>query len=84
MRPVPSPFRARPPVPHDRCEHCAAAVHRVWLVPGDVLNSCADCYRQAAGRDPVHEQGHSTAAWHPAPRPGRRPAFSARPRVRVP
>lgn len=44
----------------DRCEHCGDAVTRVWLVPGDSLNSCRRCYVAATGRQPVHDQGHST------------------------
>ncbi|MDP9435714.1 MAG: hypothetical protein M3P93_11175 [Actinomycetota bacterium] len=47
-------------VPRDRCEHCDVLVHRVWLVPGDVLNSCAACYRSMTGSAPVHDLGHST------------------------
>ena len=49
-------------VPRDRCEHCGALVHRVWLVPGDVLNSCAACYHRLAGTAPVHDLGHTTDA----------------------
>lgn len=46
--------------PSDTCEHCGAVVDRVWLVPGDVLDSCAACYTEATGQAPVHEQGHSS------------------------
>lgn len=53
-------FAVRRRTATDLCEHCGADVHRVWLVPGDVLNSCADCYRSTTGRAPVHEQGHSS------------------------
>ena len=35
-------------------------VERVWLVPGDVLDSCAGCYQTATGIAPVYEQGHSS------------------------
>lgn len=58
-------FPVRRALPVDVCEHCGDRVDRVWLVPGDVLDSCARCFEQAAGRPPVHEQGHST---RPAPR----------------
>lgn len=53
-------FAVRRRTPADRCEHCGAEVDRVWLVPGDVLNSCRDCYRSATGSEPVHGQGHSS------------------------
>lgn len=53
-------FSRQRPVPADRCERCGAMVRRVWLVPGDVLNSCAGCFERATGRQPVHGQGHST------------------------
>jgi ribosome-binding protein aMBF1 (putative translation factor) len=59
----------------DECEHCGRSVHRVWLVPGDVLDSCGDCYREATGREPVHAQGHSTVRRLPD-RPRARPAAS--------
>lgn len=45
----------------DRCEHCGDDVDRVWLVPGDVLNSCDACFRRATGRAPVHGHGFSSA-----------------------
>lgn len=76
-------FRVVPPGRHDLCEHCNSLVSRVWLVPGDVLNSCADCYAAIAGQPPVYEQGHSTQqvailTSRPAPsftrEEGRRPA----------
>jgi hypothetical protein len=54
-------FRRARQLPTDRCEHCDRLVYRVWLVPGDVLDSCAACFRAAAGRAPVHELGHSSA-----------------------
>ena len=69
----PDVFALRRSTPTDVCEHCGADVARVWLVPGDVLNSCRDCYRASTGRLPVHEQGHTSAA--PA-RPGRSRAAS--------
>jgi len=50
--------------PADTCEHCGEVVDRVWLVPGDVLDSCAACFTAAAGHPPVHEQGHSSPAPH--------------------
>ena len=54
-------FAPRPRTPPtDVCEHCGAAVDRVWLVPGDVLDSCASCFTAATGRQPVHAQGHSS------------------------
>jgi len=31
----------------------------VWLVPGDVLDSCRACHAEATGQLPVHEQGHT-------------------------
>lgn len=63
----------------DRCEHCSATVGRVWLVPGDVLNSCRDCYEAATGRPPAHEQGHSSAPVPPVPaRPAPRASFYLR------
>ena len=55
-------FSVRRRLPADLCEHCGELVERVWLVPGDVLDSCAGCYEQAVGRAPVHEQGHSRPA----------------------
>lgn len=58
--------RRRTP-PADRCEHCDRYVERVWLVPGDVLNSCRSCYQRATGRIPVHEQGHTSEPGAPAP-----------------
>lgn len=54
------PFAPRRRVPTDRCEHCGEGVERVWLVPGDVLDSCAACFRAATGRAPLHEHGHSS------------------------
>lgn len=76
--------RRRPSRPADRCEHCGQDVDRVWLVPGDVLNSCRACFQRLCGRQPVHAQGHSSAPGSAAPysRPasfhqradGRRPA----------
>jgi len=45
----------------DLCEHCGAGVDRVWLVPGDVLNSCETCFQRATGRAPVHAHGFSSA-----------------------
>ncbi len=48
--------------PADTCEHCGEVVDRVWLVPGDVLDSCAACFLGATGHPPVHEQGHSSPA----------------------
>ena len=63
-------FAVRRTLPADVCEHCCGAVDRVWLVPGDVLNSCQECYRCATGQLPVHEQGHST--------PGTLPVATAR------
>ena len=47
-------------VPRDRCGHCDRLAVRVWLVPGDVLDSCRACYSMATGREPVHAQGHTT------------------------
>ena len=55
-------FPVRRLLPSDLCEHCEQLVDRVWLVPGDVLDSCAACFEAAAGRPPIHEQGHSRAA----------------------
>ena len=49
------------------CEHCGADEDRVWLVPGDVLNSCRTCYLRATGRLPVEAQGHSSEPAPPAP-----------------
>lgn len=66
-------FRRRRPGLHDLCERCGRTVGRVWLVPGDVLNSCASCFEQQAGRPPVHGQGHSTA---PPSLSGPRPSAS--------
>lgn len=70
-------FAVRRQVPGDLCEHCGAEVERVWLVPGDVLNSCRDCYRAVTGRLPLHEQGHSSGAPE-RPRPGRAASFYLR------
>ncbi len=70
---MPSLFPLRRSTPTDRCEHCGELVERVWLVPGDVLNSCADCFSRATGRRPVHEQGHSSA---PPPPPAALPRAS--------
>lgn len=53
-------FTVRRRAAADVCGHCGAQVERVWLVPGDVLDSCRDCYRTTTGRLPVHEQGHSS------------------------
>ena len=53
-------FTPRRPARCDRCEQCGQAVLRVWLVPGDILNSCARCFTEATGRPPVQAQGHST------------------------
>lgn len=50
----------RPRVPNDRCDHCGSTVDRVWLVPGDVVDSCRDCFTALTGREPVHAQGHSS------------------------
>ena len=47
-------------LPLDRCGHCDRLAARVWLVPGDVLDSCRDCFVASTGREPVHAQGHST------------------------
>ncbi len=58
-------------VASDICEHCGDQVERVWLVPGDVLNSCSACYQRATGRAPVHGHGYSNP---PAARPVGRPA----------
>ena len=76
-------FAVRREQAHDRCEHCDRLVGRVWLVPGDVLNSCAACFQRATGRSPVDAQGHTTvpevlvrrapARWHQRI-DGRRPA----------
>lgn len=52
-------FTARQRRSTARCEHCLRTVPRVWLVPGDVLDSCADCYAEVMGEQPVHEQGHA-------------------------
>ena len=65
-------FSARRRPPADRCEHCGDVVDRVWLVPGDVLNSCRACYALVTGASPVHEQGHSSGA--AVARPVRGPA----------
>jgi hypothetical protein len=64
-------FARTRPSATDVCEHCGDGVDRVWLVPGDVLNSCSACFRRATGRAPVHGQGFSTA---PRPRPAGRVA----------
>lgn len=64
---APDVFRLRRRPPVDACGHCHAVVPRVWLVPGDVLDSCAACYERATGRLPVHEQGHSSAPASPPP-----------------
>lgn len=53
-------FAPRQSVPVDRCGHCDAVVDRVWFVPGDVEQSCRDCYVEAMGSEPVHHQGHSS------------------------
>ena len=70
-RPV---FRVRRELPADACEHCGQVVARVWLVPGDVLDSCAVCFERAAGRPPVHEHGHTTTSTAAAARPAGRAA----------
>ena len=62
-------FSPRRTTPADHCEHCGDLVDRVWLVPGDVLNSCRACFSLVTGEIPVHEQGHSSAA--PVARPVR-------------
>lgn len=54
-------FARRQQLPTDRCEHCGHLVHRVWLVPGDVLDSCASCFSAATGHPPVHDLGHTSA-----------------------
>ena len=64
-------FAVRQVMAADRCEHCERDVHRVWLVPGDVLNSCRACFVAATGQQPVHGLGHSTPAQEPV-RPARR------------
>jgi hypothetical protein len=72
----------RPRYQAQACEHCEASVERVWLVPGDVLNSCAACFREATGQEPLPERGFSRVGAQPAgPRAsfyvrvdGRRPA----------
>lgn len=69
-------FAARSRCPTDRCEHCDVEVERVWLVPGDVLNSCHDCYRSATGAAPRHELGHTSPP--PPPRPYARASFHQR------
>ncbi len=53
-------FAVRRRLPGDVCEQCGAVVDRVWLVPGDVLDSCAACFQSATGQLPVYEQGHSS------------------------
>lgn len=53
-------FASRRPAGGDCCEHCGDEVDRVWLVPGDVLNSCERCFRRATGRAPVHGHGFSS------------------------
>lgn len=69
-------FRRPRAVASDVCEHCGADVDRVWLVPGDVLNSCSACFRRATGRAPVHDQGYSSP---PLARPvGRAASFYLR------
>lgn len=60
-------FRVRRVECLDRCEHCGDLVARVWLVPGDVLDSCRGCFLLATGRPPVHEQGHTTVRRLPPP-----------------
>ena len=69
-------FALRRPVASDVCEHCGDEVERVWLVPGDVLNSCERCYEHTTGRAPVHAHGYSSP---PAARPtGRAASFYLR------
>ncbi len=69
-------FAVRRVHPIDQCGTCERLVPRVWLVPGDVVESCAACYRGATGREPVHEQGHTSV---PAPtRPATRATFYLR------
>ena len=58
-------FAVRRVLAADRCEHCERDVHRVWLVPGDVLNSCRACFVAVTGQQPVHGLGHSTPAQEP-------------------
>lgn len=73
---APDVFLRRRHLPTDRCACCGRLVDRVWLVPGDVEESCARCYAQVTGRAPVHEQGHSSPpAIRPASAP---PAFYVR------
>lgn len=63
--------------PSDACEHCGQVVDRVWLVPGDVLDSCAECFTAATGCAPVHEHGHSSPP-RDAPRLGGPASFYLR------
>ena len=71
-------FAPRRHQPADRCEHCGDLVDRVWLVPGDVLNSCGACYLLGTGRAPVHDQGHSSSPAVLPPAPGRAASFHLR------
>lgn len=71
-------FAPRRTRPADLCEHCGETVDRVWLVPGDVLNSCRACYALVVGAAPPHEQGHSTHAELPRAPRGRSAAFHVR------
>lgn len=72
----PDVFAPRRQVAADRCEHCDRDVDRVWLVPGDVLNSCRSCFERVTGSPPRHDHGHSSPP--PAVRTGARASFHLR------